>query len=180
MRRNLITGILVLVCSFSLIFVAGCAKDQVVKDDAGLTQAQPSAEEAAALKKQALKEKALKEKMLAEAAAFQDIHFSFDRYDLKPEARALLEELAGWLSEHGDFEATVEGHCDNRGTAVYNLALGERRAEAAKAYLVNLGVARTRITTISYGEELPADPRDCEEAWTKNRRDHFIIFPKKQ
>ena len=180
MRRNLITGVLVLVCSFSLIFVAGCAKEQTVKSDAELTQAQQSAEEAAALKEQALKEKALKEKILAEAAAFQDIHFDFDNYDLKPESRELLEKLADWLLEHGDFEATIEGHCDNRGTAVYNLALGERRAEAAKAYLVNLGVTGAKITTISYGEELPADPRNCEEAWTKNRRDHFIVFPKKQ
>ncbi|MCK4533961.1 MAG: OmpA family protein [Syntrophobacterales bacterium] len=179
MRRSLIAGILVLVCSFSLIFIAGCAKEQTVKSDAELTQAQISAKEAAALKEQALEEEALKEKMLAEAAAFQDIHFAFDNYDLKPEARKLLEKLADWLLEHGDFEATIEGHCDNRGTAVYNLALGERRAEAAKAYLVNLGVTEPRITTISYGEELPADPRDCEEAWVKNRRDHFIVFPKK-
>ncbi len=81
--------------------------------------------------------------------------------------------------EHKGFEATIEGHCDNRGTAVYNLALGERRAEAAKAYLANLGVSNTRITTISYGEEMPADPRNCEDAWAKNRRDHFIVFPNK-
>ncbi len=180
MRRNLITGVLVLVCSFSLIFVAGCAKEQTVKSDAELTQAQQSAEEAAALKEQALKEQALKEQLLAEAAAFQDIPFDFDNYDLKPESRELLEKLADWLLEHGDFEATIEGHCDNRGTAVYNLALGERRAGAAKAYLVNLGVTGAKITTISYGEELPEDPRDCEEAWAKNRRDHFIVFPKKQ
>ena len=117
---------------------------------------------------------------MAEAAAFQDIYFNFDKYDLKPEARAMLEDLSNWLSEHADFEVTIEGHCDNRGTAVYNLALGERRAEAAKAYMANLGVAGDRITTISYGEELPADPRDCESAWAKNRRDHFIVFPKKQ
>ncbi|MBW2598704.1 MAG: OmpA family protein [Deltaproteobacteria bacterium] len=92
----------------------------------------------------------------------------------------MLGELADWLLEHKDFEVTIEGHCDNKGTIAYNLALGERRSEAAKAYLANLGVANTRITTISYGEELPADPRDCEEAWAKNRRDHFIVFSKKQ
>ncbi len=181
MRKNLITVILVFVCSFSLIFIAGCAKDQAVKSDVELTQAQPSAEETAQAKKEAaLREQALEEKVLAEAAAFQDIHFAFDNYDLKPEARVLLGELADWLLEHGVFEVTIEGHCDNRGTAVYNLALGERRAGAAKAYLVNLGVTGTKVTTISYGEELPADPRNCEEAWAKNRRDHFIVFPKKQ
>ncbi len=189
MRKNLITVMLVFVCSFSLIFIAGCAKKEVVKSDVELTQAQPSAEETAqqaqakkeaALREQALKEQALKEKILVEAAAFQDIHFAFDNYDLNPEARVLLGELADWLLEHGGFEVTIEGHCDNRGTAVYNLALGERRAVTAKAYLVNLGVTGTKVTTISYGEELPADPRNCEEAWTKNRRDHFIVFPKKQ
>ena len=188
MRKNLITGILVLVCGFSLIFVTGCAKDQAVKSDVQLTQAQPSAEETAqaqaekdaALKEQALKEKALEEKLMAEAAAFQDIHFAFDNYDLKPEARVMLEKFADWMLEHSDFEVTIEGHCDNRGTIAYNLALGERRAGAAKAYLANLGIAGARITTISYGEELPADSRNCESAWAKNRRDHFIVFPKKQ
>jgi len=178
MKRNVITGMLVLVCSFLLIFAAGCAKDQgTVKSDTGLTQAQSSAEGTG---EQSLQEQSLREKLMAEAAAFQDIYFNFDKYDLKPEARAMLEDLSNWLSEHADFEVTIEGHCDNRGTAVYNLALGERRAEAAKAYMANLGVAGDRITTISYGEELPADPRDCESAWAKNRRDHFIVFPKKQ
>jgi len=187
MRKSMITGILVFVCSLALIFITGCAKEQSVKGDVGLTQAQaqPSAEEVAqaekeaALREQALKEQTLEKKMLAEAAAIQDIHFAFDNYDLKPEARALLGELADWLLEHKGFEATIEGNCDNRGTAVYNLALGERRAEAAKTYLANLGVSNTRITTISYGEEMPADPRNCEDAWAKNRRDHFIVFPNK-
>ncbi len=181
MKRNLFLGILVLVCGFSLIFMAGCATEQTVQSDAGLTQAQPSADEAgAAAREQTLKEKSLREQLMEEAAAFQDIHFDFDKYDLTTEARVLLNELADWLIQHNDFEVTIEGHCDNRGTAVYNLALGERRAEAAKAYLVNLGVSKTSINTISYGEELPMDPRNCEEAWSKNRRDHFIVFPQKQ
>jgi peptidoglycan-associated lipoprotein len=69
----------------------------------------------------------------------------------------------------------VEGHCDERGTEAYNMALGERRAEAAKDYIVNLGIAPNRIGTISYGEERPVDPRHNEEAWAKNRRAHFVI-----
>ncbi|HPQ44187.1 MAG TPA: peptidoglycan-associated lipoprotein Pal [Syntrophales bacterium] len=205
MKRNLIVvGMMVFICSFSLIFIGGCAKEQAVRGDVQLAQTQPSAQETAqaeaqakaqaeaqaqaekeaALKEQALKEKALEEKALleklqAEADSFENIYFSFDKYDLSPEARNVLENLADWLLEHTDFEVTIEGHCDDRGTIAYNLALGERRAEAAKAYLVNLGVAGTRITTISYGEELPVDPGQNEEAWAKNRRDHFIVFPKK-
>ena len=114
------------------------------------------------------------------ADSFKNIHFSFDKYDLSPEARNILGKLADWLLEHSNFEVTIEGHCDDRGTIAYNLALGERRAEAAKAYLANMGIANIRITTISYGEELPADPGQNEAAWTKNRRDHFIVFPEKQ
>ena len=189
MKRNLIiVGMMVLICSISLIFVGGCAKDQAVMGDVELTQAQPSAEETAqsqaekeaALREQALKEEALKERLLAEADSFKNIHFSFDKYDLSPEARNILGKLADWLLEHSNFEVTIEGHCDDRGTIAYNLALGERRAEAAKAYLANMGIANIRITTISYGEELPADPGQNEAAWTKNRRDHFIVFPEKQ
>ncbi len=204
MKRNLIiVGMMVLICSFSLIFVGGCAKEQAVRGDVELAQAQPSAEETAqaqakaqaeaqaqaekeaalreqALKEKALEEKALEEKMLAEAESFKEIYFSFDQYDLSPEAREILKNLADWLLEHSDFEITIEGHCDDRGTIAYNLALGERRAESAKAYLANLGVANARITTISYGEELPVDPGQNEAAWIKNRRDHFIVFPKKQ
>ncbi|MBW2649892.1 MAG: OmpA family protein [Deltaproteobacteria bacterium] len=189
MKRNLIiVGLMVLICSFSLIFVGGCAKDQAVMGDVELAQIQPSAEETAqaqaekeaALKEQALKEKALEEKLMAEADSFKNIHFFFDKYDLNPEARDILGKLADWMLEHSDFEVTIEGHCDNRGTIAYNLALGERRAGAAKAYLANLGIADARITTISYGEELPADPGQNEAAWAKNRRDHFIVFPKKQ
>jgi len=193
MKRNLIiVGLMVLICSFSLIFVGGCAKDQAVMGDVELAQIQPSAEETAqaqaqaqaekeaALREQALKEKALEEKLMAEADSFKNIHFSFDKYDLSPEARDILGKLADWMLKYSDFEVTIEGHCDNRGTIAYNLALGERRAGAAKAYLANLGIADARITTISYGEELPADPGQNEAAWAKNRRDHFIVFPKKQ
>lgn len=182
MKRNLIiVGMMVLICSFSLIFVGGCAKEQAVRGDVDLGQAQPSAEKTAqAEKAAALREAALKEKLQAEADSFQDIHFAFDRYDLRPEAREILGNLADWLLKHSDFEITIEGHCDDRGTIAYNLALGERRAEAAKAYLTNMGIAGTRINTISYGEELPLDPGHNEEAWTKNRRDHFIVFPEKQ
>jgi peptidoglycan-associated lipoprotein len=188
MKRNIfIIGALVLICSFSFVFITGCAKTpetQIMKDTAA-TQAEQdkaaAAAEAAALaaEKAALEEQMLQEKLLAEADSFKDIRFAFDKYDLSPEARGVLSKLADWLNANQDFEVTIEGHCDERGTTEYNLALGERRAEAAKAYLTNLGVDTMKITTISYGEELPMDPASNEEAWAKNRRDHFVVFSKK-
>lgn len=104
-----------------------------------------------------------------------DIRFDFDKYSLSPEARAILEKHANWLLQHKDYYVLIEGHCDERGTNEYNLALGERRADEAMQYLMNLGVDEARIKTISYGEELPLDPNHNEEAWAKNRRDHFVL-----
>lgn len=98
------------------------------------------------------------------------VFFGYDRYDLSPEARVLLEAQAGWLLEHGDLNVTIEGHADERGTREYNLALGERRANSVKNYLIALGVDPRRITTISYGKERPAVPGSNETAWSQNRR----------
>ncbi len=105
----------------------------------------------------------------------RDIHFDFDSSTIKPQDIPFLETLAQWLISHPKYKLIIEGHCDERGSEMYNLALGQRRADAVKKFLVNLGVSPDRITTISYGEEKPIDPRHCEEAWAKNRRCHFII-----
>jgi len=105
----------------------------------------------------------------------EDIYFDFDKSTLTPAAQDNLLRKAEWLRENSDATVTIEGHCDERGTAEYNLALGDRRAESAKAFLVDLGIDAARLTTISYGEERPVDPRNTEEAWAKNRRDHFVI-----
>ncbi len=112
-----------------------------------------------------------------EPYALEDIHFDFDRYELKPDARAILKRHAAWMIKNGDVILTilVEGNCDERGTAEYNMALGQRRADAAARYLVDLGVDAKRIKTISYGFERPIDPRHNEEAWAKNRRAHFVV-----
>ncbi len=105
----------------------------------------------------------------------QDVFFDTDSYDLRPEAREALAENAEWLREHRSVEVLVEGHCDERNTREYNLALGERRAAAARDYLVFLGVDANRIRTISYGEERPFALGGDEEAWRLNRRAHFVI-----
>ncbi|MCG2831147.1 MAG: OmpA family protein, partial [Desulfobacteraceae bacterium] len=87
----------------------------------------------------------------------------------------VLKRKAEWLRNNPGESIIVEGHCDERGTNEYNLALGDRRAQSAKNFLIDLGIAESRLTTISYGEERPADPRQNEDAWSKNRRDQFVI-----
>ena len=98
------------------------------------------------------------------------IHFALDRYGIDQTAATALQAQAQWLAKYPAKRATIEGHCDERGTRDYNLALGERRAHAAKDYLVSLGVSGDRLSTVSYGKERPVDPASNEEAWAKNRR----------
>jgi peptidoglycan-associated lipoprotein len=105
--------------------------------------------------------------------ADEDIRFEFDKSRLLPEAKENLRRRANWLMAHPDISVVIEGHCDERGMGDYNLALGDRRANRVKQYLVDLGVAPERLATRSYGEERPVDPRHSEEAWAKNRRAHF-------
>ena len=105
----------------------------------------------------------------------EDIYFEFDKATLTPAAQDNLLRKAEWLRENSDTTVTIEGHCDARGTNEYNLALGDRRAESAKAFLVDLGIPASRLTTISYGEERPVCNQQYEECWTKNRRDNFIV-----
>jgi peptidoglycan-associated lipoprotein len=104
-----------------------------------------------------------------------DVYFDFDKSTLTPASQENLLRKAEWLRQNPNATITIEGNCDDRGTEEYNLALGDRRAESAKAFLVDLGIDAARISTISYGEERPVDPRNNEEAWAKNRRDHFVV-----
>jgi peptidoglycan-associated lipoprotein len=106
----------------------------------------------------------------------EKIYFDYDKSELKPEARAVLKKKAEWLRNNPNFSARIEGHCDERGTNEYNLALGERRANAAWRFLNALGISGSRLTTISYGEERPADPGQNQDAWSKNRRDEFKLL----
>ncbi len=105
----------------------------------------------------------------------EDIYFSFDQSSLSAEAQQKLRAKAQWLRSRPGLTLIIEGHCDERGTTEYNLALGDRRAESAKSFLVNLGISGSRMTTVSYGEEKPADPGHTEAAWARNRRAHFVI-----
>jgi peptidoglycan-associated lipoprotein len=109
---------------------------------------------------------------------FKPVFFALDASDLDDMGRAIAQANAELLKKYGTWVITVEGHCDERGTPEYNLALGERRAVAVKTYLVSLGVAPDRIRTVSYGKEFPFDPGHNDDAWAKNRRAHFVITSK--
>ena len=104
-----------------------------------------------------------------------NIYFEFDSYILTGQAQQILNRLADHMNANQDLRVTVEGHCDNRGTAEYNLALGERRAEAARKFLVDQGIGSERLNIISYGEERPLAMDNDESSWARNRRDQFVI-----
>ena len=105
----------------------------------------------------------------------KDVFFSFDSYALSAPAKSVLKTNADWLMQNPSKKAVIEGHCDERGTSEYNMVLGANRAKAGLDYLRSLGISPQRLSTVSYGEDLPLDPSHSEEAWAKNRRDHFKV-----
>ena len=111
----------------------------------------------------------------ADNANLKDVYFEFDKYDIRPEAARILDANATWLKANARNLVLIEGHCDERGTAEYNLALGERRAKSTMNYLVGQGVAASRITVISYGKERPVCTEKTEACWAKNRRAHHLV-----
>ena len=130
-------------------------------------------EEEAERRRQAMLEQ--QRKMKLSRINSMKIHFDFDRAEIRPDAEPVLRELAELLREFPNKPITIEGHCDERGSEEYNLALGEQRAESAKRYLMSLGIDEMRMETISYGESRPIDPASNEEAWAKNRRAEFKV-----
>ncbi|MBI2207661.1 MAG: peptidoglycan-associated lipoprotein Pal [Candidatus Rokubacteria bacterium] len=108
----------------------------------------------------------------------KDVHFDFDKSEIRHDAARILDGNAGWLIEHPGYAVLIEGHCDERGTNAYNLALGDRRAQATRDYLVARGVARARFVTISYGEERPECTERAEACWSRNRRAHLLVKPR--
>jgi peptidoglycan-associated lipoprotein len=172
-----------------LIFTAyGCAGKKSVSR--GQPSSTPSVTEASEIKEEriapepAIGEEQLeqreRQKSLGEegrqATALQPIFFDYDQYDLTPEAIEILKKTGKFLAKNPAINIRIEGNCDERGTPEYNLALGERRANIARQYLINLGISGERITIISYGEETPLDPGRDEAAWSKNRRDDFRVI----
>jgi peptidoglycan-associated lipoprotein len=195
-KKSLVLFVLILCLG---LVITGCPKKTVLKEEPTVKKAEePVAEREKAAKAEA--ERAAKEKELAKEKEFEkslvakkepgitgevfeskmlkDIHFDFDKYDIRPGDTEILKENAALLMKNPSVKIQIEGHCDERGTVEYNLALGERRANSAKRYLISLGLTVNRISTISYGKEKPLDPGHNEEAWAKNRRDHFIVLSK--
>jgi len=185
-------GLSVLIVIFCLgIILSGCAQKAVVKEDPSVKSAEEArkdAKEADRIREEEVKkefEKSLVAKktpgiegVVLESKMLKDIHFEFDRYNIRPEAAELLKENSALLKKYPGMKFQIEGHCDERGTGEYNLALGERRANSVKKYLASLGISPNSILTISYGEERPFDQGHNEEAWSKNRRAHFVILKK--
>jgi len=113
------------------------------------------------------------------SSPLKDAFFDFDRYDLSADARAVLRANADWLKSNPSVRVEIEGHCDERGTSDYNLALGAKRAQAAREYLASLGIAMDRLTTTSYGEEIPVCQEPSEGCWRQNRRARFVIVERR-
>lgn len=124
------------------------------------------------LRREAERRRLAEEATRPQSAAFKDILFEFDSYALKPADGPTIQEIATYLNQYKGARVVVEGHCDERGTTEYNLALGQKRAEAVRDQLTRLGIAGSRIRTISYGSEMPVDPGHTEESWVRNRRAH--------
>jgi peptidoglycan-associated lipoprotein len=185
------------------MFLVGCPKKTVVKEqpsvqmseEARRLEAERAAKEAKERELAKIKEEEAKkarvgefEKSLVakkepgiegevfESKLLKDIYFDFDKYDIRLEDTVILKGNAEILKKYLKVKIQIEGHCDERGTNEYNLALGERRANSTKNYLASLGISQDRISTISYGEEKPLDPGHNEEAWGKNRRAHTVIL----
>ena len=194
MRRLRSVGVIVVLIS---VAVAGCARKPqppVVTAPTPPTIAAPPAvttpppapppqrvEESLPVPPEPLSEDAIANRSLDDLnrdSPFRPVFFELDAADLDDKGRAIAQSNAELLKKYSTWVVTVEGHCDERGTAEYNLALGERRSVAVKTYLVSLGIPPDRIRTVSYGKEFPFDPGHNEEAWAKNRRAHFVITSK--
>ncbi|WP_028321965.1 peptidoglycan-associated lipoprotein Pal [Desulfatiglans anilini] len=179
--KRLFEIMLCLVLGVALLFTVSCAKKQVAVSDAtGVKSgvADDSADRAREAERARMMELERAQRLAQQQVeAFQNerIYFDFDRSDLRSEAKVILQKKAEWLRSNTEYRLVVEGHCDERGTNEYNLALGDRRANTTKDYLVALGVDDMRISTISYGEEKPLDPGHSEGAWSQNRRAEFRL-----
>jgi peptidoglycan-associated lipoprotein len=190
MKRKMMVVLIALAFGFSTIFfMASCAKKQVKIEEAKPARKAPPpppvrvGEDEAYKQREAerlarLRAMEAEQRLKEEVREFEAdrIYFDFDRSELKPESKAILTKKADWLRKNPQFSVRIEGNCDERGTNEYNLALGERRANAAWKYLNALGISGSRLSTISYGEERPLDSRSSESAWAKNRNDGFKLI----
>jgi peptidoglycan-associated lipoprotein len=184
MRKNVwLTITLVLILS-AMFFTVSCAKKVVQTEPVSTTQPEVSKASDRSAEKAEQAEQPQEDRLHAEEAAHEaagdvfvneNVHFAFDSSLLSDRAQQVLNSKADYLRVNSSVTVTVEGHCDDRGTDAYNIALGERRADSVKSFLVDLGISADRLNTVSYGEERPIDRGQNEAAWAKNRRAQFVI-----
>ncbi len=182
MERKLWMNLMVAMLVAGLFLTVSCAQKTVVSEPTTIedkAKADAAAKAAAQAEQDRIRAQELEAeaKIAAAKSRFvnQNIHFEFDSAELSSMAKMLLKEKAAWLAANPSVSVTIEGHCDDRGTTVYNLGLGERRAITAKNYLADLGIADSRLSKVSFGEEKPLDAGTSEEAYRKNRRAQFVI-----
>jgi peptidoglycan-associated lipoprotein len=191
MRKKMV-GVFMFLCCGALV-AGGCAKKELVKGEGEIPSATStkSGEPGTAAQtssKSPIKEEKVQEQTVKEASAavreeaaparqaeLEKIYFDFDSFILTASSRATLSKNAEFLLKNNSLKVQIEGNCDERGSDEYNLALGEKRAQAAMKYLITIGVPAERLSIISYGKEKPADPGHDEAAWAKNRRDDFLL-----
>jgi peptidoglycan-associated lipoprotein len=173
MRKLLMVLVVLAFACGTMLMMSSCAKKQVGTGEA----AAPAPKPAPAAPAPAAAPSTAGVDVAQDVRAFEaeGIYFDFDKSEIKPEAKAILEKKAAWLRANPSYKVKIEGNCDERGTNEYNLALGDRRAKAAQKYLNALGISMDRMSTISYGEEKPACKEKTEKCWAQNRRDDFKL-----
>ncbi|SNB47197.1 peptidoglycan-associated lipoprotein Pal [Geobacter sp. DSM 9736] len=193
MRKGMAGMLIVL---WSCMLVTGCAKKGMVGGEETIAPPTTAPADQTSKAQQPVKEQPVKEQPISETPvasadlgskqaapdqqaqaefALERVFFDFDSYILSQTARDILTKNAQWLQNNTNAKIQIEGHCDERGSDEYNLALGEKRAQSAQKYMVTLGVSADRLSIISYGKEKPLDPGHDEAAWAKNRRAEFIV-----
>jgi peptidoglycan-associated lipoprotein len=184
MRKNVWLAIILVMILPALFFTVSCTKKVVQNEPVSTTQPEISKEssrtadetdQAGLLKEDRLRAEAAAREAAGTAFVNENILFEFDSALLSDQAQQILNSKADYLRSNSDVTVTVEGHCDERGTDAYNIALGERRAESVKNFLVDLGISANRLNTVSYGEERPIATGQNEASWAKNRRAQFMI-----
>ena len=187
MKKASSTLIALALLGMALVPLAGCKKKaptQTADARPPVTATKPTEKEvapppaAAPSKDEVTEVLAMDIDVLNKKGYLSDAFFDYDQADLREDARSVLAGDAQWLKKHATVQVLIEGHCDERGTAAYNLALGDRRANAAKEYLISLGIDGSRLRTVSYGKERPFCTESNESCWQKNRRAHLVITAK--
>lgn len=189
-KINKVLSVLTLaIIAVSFMFVTGCQKRAVTRPEVATPPV--AKEQPEPIQQQKAPEKITEQKVEQVASSdidsrvsegkegmFKDILFDYDKYDVRESYKAELQAVSAWMRKNSSATLSIEGHCDDRGTNEYNLALGDRRAKAVKDFLISLGVPSSRIESISYGEEKQICTEQSEECWAKNRRAHFVVLTK--